>query len=278
MRMQSKESTSSYTLRRVHKSLDTVCHQLLIFYFILGLRLPFPSSVCCSASNARFVVARQLVVLGTEQLSDDWPRLQNTLQLHCGSMASRLCDGSDACVLFHHLQLLRDTNLQAEHYKLYLDSSVGLIDMVFADVQGLQHALVTLRQIFSARGQVCVRKLAHLEITDGPEYSWRGLMVDVARHFIPLPMIKRAIDAMALSKFNTLHLHLTDAQSFPVLLDDVVIELNSTSHFTLPLSQLANKGAFAKEKQYTKEDLREIVAYATKYALAYLKPVKSQQK
>jgi hexosaminidase len=189
-------------------------------------------------------------------------------------MASRPCDGSDDCVLFHHLQLLRDAHLAAEHYKLYLDSSVGLIDVVFADAQGLQHSLVTLRQIFSPRGQVCPHKLAHLEITDGPQYSWRGLMVDVARHYIPLPMIKRTIDAMALSKFNTLHLHLTDAQSFPVLLDDVVIEMNGTSHFTLPLSQLANKGAFAKEKQYTKEDLREIVEYAAKYVVACLKNVK----
>jgi hypothetical protein len=57
-------------------------------------------------------------------------------------------------------------------------------------------------------------------IRDYPKYSWRGLMVDLARHFIPLPLIKRTVDGMALSKLNVLHLHLTDAQSFPVQLED----------------------------------------------------------
>ena len=88
-------------------------------------------------------------------------------------------------------------------------------------------------------------------------------MLDVARHFIPVPMIKRTIDAMALSKFNTLHLHLTDAQSFPVLLDDVEVrQSGNDSTLLLPLSQLAIKGAFAEDKRYTKDDLRTIVAYA----------------
>ena len=59
-----------------------------------------------------------------------------------------------------------------------------------------------------------------LHITDYPDYSWRGVMIDVARHYIPLPSLLRVIDGMLITRLNTLHLHLTDAQSFPVVLQD----------------------------------------------------------
>jgi hypothetical protein len=85
-----------------------------------------------------------------------------------------------------------------------------------------------------------------------------GLSLDVARHFIPIKLLKRQITALAASKFDTLHLHLTDSQSFPLLLDDVD---------DVPLSQLAHKGAFSADKMYTKDDIRELVAFARSYGL-----------
>lgn len=201
--------------------------------------------------------------MGAETLGEERKRVQQMFDMHCAAMVARPCDGSDACVLFHSIQLLPAQILPTEHYKLLFDVNTGIIDLVFSDTQGIQAALVTLRQLFSPHGQVCPRKMANLEIIDGPSFSWRGLMLDVARHFIPVPMIKRTIDAMALSKFNTLHLHLTDAQSFPVLLDDVEVrQSGNDSTLLLPLSQLAIKGAFAEDKRYTKDDLRTIVAYA----------------
>jgi hexosaminidase len=53
-------------------------------------------------------------------------------------------------------------------------------------------------------------------IKDAPRFSWRGLMIDVSRHFIPLDVLKRNIDAMAAVKMNVLHLHLTDNEGFRV--------------------------------------------------------------
>jgi hypothetical protein len=86
-----------------------------------------------------------------------------------------------------------------------------------------------------------------------------GLSLDVARHFIPVPQLKRQISALAASKFDTLHLHLTDSQSFPVLLDDTADGL--------PLSNLARRGAFGPDKMYTKADLMELVAFAEGYGM-----------
>ena len=51
-------------------------------------------------------------------------------------------------------------------------------------------------------------------ISDSPRFSWRGLLIDVARHFVPVDQLKRILDGMALLKLNVLHLHLSDDQGF----------------------------------------------------------------
>jgi hexosaminidase len=53
-----------------------------------------------------------------------------------------------------------------------------------------------------------------VEVMDSPRFSWRGLMIDVSRHFIPIDVLKRNIEAMSQVKMNVLHLHLSDNESF----------------------------------------------------------------
>ena len=72
---------------------------------------------------------------------------------------------------------------------------------------GAIHALATIAQL---AGQTHAIGRIH----DHPAYPWRGLMIDVARRFIPLTALKRTLDAMSLAKLNVLHLHLTDDQAF----------------------------------------------------------------
>ena len=81
--------------------------------------------------------------------------------------------------------------------------------------RGITMAITTLNQILSLKQTVTSLPIY---LYDYPKYAWRGLMIDVARHFIPLDALKKNIDGMELSKLNVLHLHLTDSQSFPVLL------------------------------------------------------------
>jgi hexosaminidase len=54
-------------------------------------------------------------------------------------------------------------------------------------------------------------------IDDRPRFPWRGLLLDTARHYISIPTLRRTIDVLSWNKMNTLHWHITDAQSFPLV-------------------------------------------------------------
>ena len=73
---------------------------------------------------------------------------------------------------------------------------------------GALHGLNTLYQLASAGGAYVVR------IDDAPRFPWRGLLLDVARHFLPLAALEGVIDGLALLRMNVLHLHLCDDQAF----------------------------------------------------------------
>jgi hexosaminidase len=83
------------------------------------------------------------------------------------------------------------------------------------DDAGLLYGAMTLAQLLSpdaAFGKPV--KVPALTIHDQPRFAWRGIMVDVARHFQPVESLKPLIDAMAAHKMNVLHLHLTDDQGW----------------------------------------------------------------
>ena len=83
-------------------------------------------------------------------------------------------------------------------------------------------------------------------IKDQPRFPWRGLLIDVSRHFIPLDVLKRNVDGMAAVKMNVLHWHLSDDQGFRV----------ESKKFP-KLTQAGSEGLF-----YTQEEIREFIAYA----------------
>ena len=85
-----------------------------------------------------------------------------------------------------------------------------------------------------------------VKISDTPRFAWRGLMLDVARHFLTVDTLKRNLDAMELVKMNVLELHLSDAEGFRV-----------ESKVYPKLQQLGSSGEF-----YTQKEVRELVAYA----------------
>jgi hexosaminidase len=107
-----------------------------------------------------------------------------------------------------------------------------------------------------------------LTITDYPRFPWRGVMLDVSRHFFPKEYVKEYIDQLARYKFNRLHLHLTDdngwrieIKSLPLLTSKGAWRVPRTgtfgSHEAPKPGEKATDGGF-----YTQEDMREIIAFA----------------
>lgn len=129
-----------------------------------------------------------------------------------------------------------------ESYTLTVDASGVAISA--ATRFGAMRAMETLLQLIQNSAENS--SIPFVTIEDAPRFPWRGLLLDSARHFIPLNDIKRQIDGMAAAKLNVLHWHLTDDQGWRF----------ATSRYP-KLTQLASDGLF-----YTADQMREVVRYA----------------
>lgn len=94
-----------------------------------------------------------------------------------------------------------------ESYRLEVTDA--RIDLQAPCEWGVLHGLNTLLQLVTPAGT-----LPTISVLDTPRFPWRGLMIDVARHFIGIVALQRTLDAMAFYKLNVLHLHLSDDQAF----------------------------------------------------------------
>jgi len=109
---------------------------------------------------------------------------------------------------------------------------------------GLLRGLATLAQLVGSLKNDAEVPL--LTIEDAPRYAWRGLLLDVVRHWLPKSAVLRTLDALAAVKMNVLHLHLTDDQGF---------RIESRSY--PKLHQLASDGNY-----FSQADMQEIINYA----------------
>lgn len=131
---------------------------------------------------------------------------------------------------------------EEERYRLQVSSAGARLSA--PTVVGALRGMETILQLVEeARGGA---RLPALDIADAPRFPWRGLLVDVARHFMSVEQMKRTLDGMAMVKLNVLHWHLSDDQGFRV-----------ESRRFPRLHELGSDGQF-----YTQEEIRELVAYA----------------
>ncbi|MET7979007.1 beta-N-acetylhexosaminidase [Streptomyces mirabilis] len=169
------------------------------------------------------------------------------------------------------VRLLLDDTLEPEAYKLSVVVNWG-IEIRGGDAAGVFWGAQTLRQLLGSDAfrRALVRPgrtygIAHQIIEDAPRFPWRGLMLDVSRHFMPKDGVLRHLDLMAAHKLNVFHFHLTDDQGWRVQIKRYpkLAEVGSWrartkfGHRASPLWEEKPHGGF-----YTQDDIREIVAYA----------------
>jgi hexosaminidase len=125
-----------------------------------------------------------------------------------------------------------------------LDVSPKQARIVAAAPVGALHGIETFVQLLSA--DATGFSVPALRIEDRPRFRWRGLLIDVARHFMPVEQIERNLDGMAAVKLNVLHWHLSDDQGFRV----------ESKRFPR-LQEMGSDGLY-----YTQGEVRRVIAYA----------------
>jgi hexosaminidase len=138
-----------------------------------------------------------------------------------------------------------------EGYKLKIKQNGDKIDVVIEseNYYGSRNGLETLSQLIvfdDIRNQLLIA--ADVELEDTPAYKHRGVVLDTSRSYFSIESIKRTIDALALVKMNTFHWHITDSQSFPIILKS--------------LPELAKYGAYSPRQVYTEQQVKDLVHYA----------------
>ncbi len=129
-----------------------------------------------------------------------------------------------------------------EAYRLEVTSAGAVLSA--PTVAGAIRGLETLLQLVSSDSST--HYLPGVTISDVPRFPWRGLLVDVGRHFMSVEQIKKTLDGMSMVKLNVLHWHLSEDQGFRV-----------ESKRYPKLHQLGSDSQY-----YTQEQLRDVVAYA----------------
>lgn len=170
------------------------------------------------------------------------------------------------------LVLSDDKSIAEEGYKLKV-SSAG-ITLTARKPAGIFYGVQTLLQLLppaiSSKTEREEKKwdIPAVTIEDYPRFGWRGLMLDVSRHFFTVPQVKDFIDQMVKYKFNLLHLHLTDDQgwrieikSLPKLTEVGAWRVERTGTFgRLSKPEPGEKATYGGF--YTHEDIKELVKYA----------------
>ena len=170
------------------------------------------------------------------------------------------------------LSLTNDKSIPKEGYRLKVTTSG--ISILASQPAGIFYGVQTLYQlmppaIFSkTKTNPGTWSIPAVTIEDHPRFGWRGLMLDVSRHFFTVAQVKEYIDEMVKYKFNLLHLHLTDDQgwrieikSLPKLTEVGAWRVDKTGTF----GRFSKPGADDPKTYggfYTHEDIKELVQYA----------------
>ncbi len=157
-----------------------------------------------------------------------------------------------------------DSNLpHPEGYSI--DISPERVSIRGGGPSGLFYGAVTFWQLLTPTDGANSVRVPSMRISDAPRFAWRGLMLDVARHYMPPDFIKQMIDWMALHKLNTFHWHLTDDQGwrieikkYPKLTDTGAWRVPAGGHGVDASGRPQRYGGF-----YTQDEIRDIVRYAS---------------
>ena len=196
----------------------------------------------------------------------DLENLKNTLTQELNSFHEiKLNDDSEKVI---SLIISSDDSLNTEGYVLSIFNDE--INILANSPNGIYYGIQTLNQILDS-GQKSNKGITilNMKIVDEPRFKWRGMHLDVGRHFFDISFIKKYIDYIAIHKMNIFHWHLTEDQGWRVEIDSYpkLTEVSAFRDETLIGHYRDEPRKFDGKKYggyYTKDEMKEIVEYARK--------------
>jgi hexosaminidase len=209
--------------------------------------LPAPSSITSGAGSLSFTKDFTVSLSGAHNaiLEAAARRTLDSLETNTGIPLSKNLESPNPTLTIQ-VQDSTGTRPTLDTDETYsISVSANKIKLQARTIFGTLHGLETLKQLVQAQDGNYV--IPVVDIIDSPRFPWRGFMLDVSRHFMPLPVIYRTLDGMAAVKLNVFHWHLTDDQGFRI----------ESKRFPL-LTSKGSDGLF-----YTQEEVRAVIAYAS---------------
>lgn len=200
--------------------------------------IPYPASLKLSPGEAPLNLATATLVLGSG--------------IRKKSLAVKLLRNYfPEAAKGRHMLLLNideDAGMDREGYRLTVTGDTAYLNA--SSEAGIFYGVQTILQLVRT-GKEGAADLPAVEIEDEPLLGWRGMHLDVSRHFFGVPEVKQLLDVMAMLKYNVFHWHLTDDQGwrmpvgkYPKLTDLGALDLDG------------------EVRAYSAEDIRDVVAYA----------------
>ena len=226
--------------------------------------IPQPASVeiysgTFNPAGASFVIDEKFCDYALTAISDFEDKLVSASGKESGSSSSKFI-------------FKKDSAKAKEEYSIDVNGNKAVIEAL--DLNGVLYAIETIRQLLpseiytGSQAESAIWELPYMSINDIPRFGYRGMHLDVSRHFFDLEEVKRYINIMAVHKLNVLHWHLTDDQGwrleikkYPELTKIGAVR-NKTLIGHIQNSDKYDNVPYGEGCYFTQEQAREIIRYA----------------
>lgn len=233
--------------------------------------IPAPLAVTLESDNSGFILGHDITIHDQSQTTIELTKLWVTALQTDRNVVASIDKTNDNRGIWLKLNT-NDSQLDnPEAYRI--TTTTQQITVEASNPAGFFYALQTLRQLWFDR----YHPIPAGVIYDAPRFKYRGIMVDVARHYLTIAQLKNFIDVMAAAKLNTLHLHLSDDEAFRLNLPDypelakisaqrgLGQTIGPLAMIQKNLSKSPNKLPTAIDNyqlSYSQEDISQLIKYA----------------
>lgn len=235
---------------------------LLLFLFVIGSRaqqisiIPQPVKMALTQGEFSFNDKTQVLIEPGDEMKSLADLLTSTIKNFSG-LTLPVTTNSTGKLFNNLIQFETNQDFQnKEGYSLLIKP--GLIKISAKNCSGIFYGLQSLFQMIDQNISGKKISLPSVNIEDYPRFKWRGVHLDVCRHFFPVEFVKKYIDMLSMYKMNTFHWHLTDDQGWR-------IEIKKYPKLTETAAWRTEEDGKTYGGFYTQDQVKEVVEYAKKH-------------